>query len=358
MPAPSAQDLYEQFRAELIRIRSDLRALPGDTTDMVGSGAVAMADLIIGFTAQSIAETYLDGAEFDALTRLARDHWGVERDEDVKAAGQVTFSHTAGPTGSIPAGTRVATQPDDNGDFQVFTTDAILTFGALDASLSVAATAQDPGRDGNVAAATVVRILDTLFASGFTVTNAEKFAGGAEDQTDQELREEVRAFTATLRRGTFDALEFGAKQVPTVRVATATEDPDTGAATVYVTDADGNSNAEMINDVIIVLEEWRAAGASVQVQGGALIEQSISVSLTVRAGSAIADLVDRVRAAIVSAVGRLRIGETLYRSLIQAAARAVDADNILEVEVITPAANVAPSANQVIRTSTSLVAVA
>lgn len=358
MPVPSASDLYEMARFELLRVRPDLRALPGDITDFVVSAAVAMGDLILGFAAQAIAETYLDGSAGDSKTRLARDHFGVERDEDIKALGTVTFSHVAGPTGTIVAGTRVATTADDAGQFQVAVTDANLVFGAGDASLSVAATAQDPGRAGNVIAGAYNRTLDTLFATGFSVTNAERFAGGGEDQTDDELNEEVRAFNQTLRRGTFDALEFGAKQVPEVRVATAAENPVTGAATVFVTDSDGNSNAEMVNDVTIELEEWRAAGASVQVAGGEVIDQAISVSLTVRAGSSVSQLVDRVRDAIVAAVGRLRIGETLYRSLIQAAGRAVDQDNILEIDVIAPAANVAPTSNQIFRTSIALVTVA
>lgn len=357
MPAPSEQDLYDLGRAELLRLRPDLAALPGDIVDLVVWAAVAMAGVGLAKNAQDTASTYVDGAEGDKLRELARDHWSIEPEVDVKAVGTVTFSHTAGPTGSIPAGTRVATDPDENGDFVTAVTDDILVFGAGDASLSIAATAQESGRAGNVDAGEFTRILDPLFDT-FTVTNAERFAGGNEDQTDDEIRADIRGFVQNLRRGTKDAIEYGAKESENVRIATAVEDPANGLGTVYVTDSDGNANAQMVNDVIIELENWRALGAVVQVSGGELVSQAISVSLTVRAGVAIAPLVTRVRSAIVAAVNKLRIGDTLDRDLIAAAAKAVDPDAILKVTVNTPAADVAPTASQVIRTSLGLVSVA
>jgi len=61
--------------------------------------------------------------------------------------------------------------------------------------------------------------------------------------------------------------------------------------------------------------------------------------------------VARIVDAVTNAVALLRPGETLYRTIISSAARAVDQYSIVEANVVTPAVNVAPLANQVLRVS-------
>ncbi len=356
MSSPSEQDLFDLGRAELIRTRPELACVPGDVTEMPLWAGTAMASIVLARVAQWIAETFLDGAEGAALTKLVRDHWGIERKVNVKSIGTVSFTHTAGATGTIPAGTRIATEPDEAGNYQTAVTDSALVYGAGDATLSVTATASKAGRDGNVAAAAYTRILDPLFNT-FTVTNAARFVGGAEDETDEELREEAREFNKTLSRGTLAALEYGSKRVPTVRVATATEDAQTGLCTIYVADADGNANAAMVAAVAAEIENWRAAGSVVTIVGGNVVPLAITVVLTVRTGVAVSPLIDRVRAAVVGAVNRGKHGQTFYTSLGSAAARAVDQVGIVEAQITIPGANVVPASSEVLRTSLDLVTV-
>jgi phage-related baseplate assembly protein len=350
MSAPSHDQAYDQGRVVALVARPDLLLSPGDIADLPSRAGAAMADLIIGNAAGRIRATFLDGAEGDDLTILARDHWGLERTEASFAIGQVTFAHSAGPSGTIAAGTRVASVQATDGSFVTITTDSDIVWGASDTSRTVAATATLAGATGNVGIGQVSRILDTLFTTGFSVTNASAFAGGQAEETDTELRERVRGYNQTLRRGTLAALEFGAKVVPQVKKATAVETPASGVVTIYVTDADGNSNAAMVAAVTTEIENWRAAGVLVTITGGSIVDQAVSISLTVRAGSDSAALASKASAA-VKALNR-RIGETLFRSVIAAAARAVDPENILNVVVNTPSADLVPSANQLIRIPT------
>jgi uncharacterized phage protein gp47/JayE len=349
MSAPSHDDLYEQGRVTTLVTRPDLLLSPGDAADLPARAGAAMADLLIGHIAGRVRATFLDGAEGDDLTTLARDHWNVERNAAVASIGEVTFSHTPGPVGSIPAGTRVASLPGVDGQFVTVTTDVDAVFGGGDASQTVSVTATLGGTAGNVQAATLTRILDGGLFDTFTVTNAARLVGGAEAQTDDELRAEVRGLNQTLRRGTIAALEFGAKQVAAVKVATVVEDL-AGFATLYVSDADGNSNAAMVSAVQAEIVNWRAASVTVSVVGGDLVTQDIDLSLAVRVGVAVAPLVDRIRQAVSSEIKKqLRQGDTLFRDLIRAAARAVDQDAIVNVVVNVPAVDVVPAGNQVIR---------
>lgn len=358
MAAPSFSDFVELGRVEWLTRRPDLDVHPGSETDMLIAAAAAMADRDVGYTLTRFAAHYLDTATGEDLQRLANDHWRVEFEDATSAVGSVTFSRTTtAASRTIDAGTRIATDPDANGDQQVFVTDDELVLGVGVASGSVDATAQTAGVDGNVDAAEITRILDTLPDDGFTVTNAARFVGGAPAQTDDELRTAVREYVASLRRGTLGALETGAKTVTGVRISTASEDEDTGLVSLYVADYEGNSNATMTAAVEEILVDWKAGGACVEVTGGAVSLQTIVVSLTVRTGTNIPAIAAAVRSSIAAAVNQLAIGETLTRVLISTAARNVDRLRITDVTVTTPAANVEPAAGEVIRTMPSLVSV-
>lgn len=356
MATPNAQDLYDLGRAQMLVLRPDLQMRPGDISDASVWSAAAMGDVILGYGAGRDKARFLDGAEDQDLDQLANDRWSVTRDAAQKALGTVTFTHASPQSGTIPAGTRVATAPDAAGDFQEFVTDVNLVF-AIESSKSVTATAVKAGRGGNVQATRITRILDTLFVAGFTVNNAARFVGGSDEQDDIDYREEVRGINRTRQRAIKAALEAGAKTVPGVFTATAVIDPVTYLVTVYVADADGNSNSAMVAAVDLALDDWAAAGATVTVVGGNLRNESITVTLAVRAGVDTVALRERVREAIVGQVNRLKIGDTLYKSYIAAAARAADPIGIVDVEVNIPALSIVPASNEIIRTATTLVTV-
>lgn len=360
-PAPSWDDLFNDAKAELILRRPELQVNPGDISEMVLAGIAAVGDRLVGYAASGIKATFVDGASGADLTKLADDHWNIDRIVAVSSVGQVTFERAsfAAGAGSIPAGTVVATAKDSLGVDVRFTTDAIVNFGATDLGPhTVAITAETAGTDGNVAAAAINRITTTIFDTTITVTNDAITAGGSEEESDDELRERIRTFSTTLRRGTLAALEYGAKQVTTVKQASAVEDTDTGAVVVYVTDASGASNAEMVLDVIDELDNWRAAGAYVTVTGGSLYTLNpIEITLSVRTGVDTAEIAEQVKDAIVSRIAKLKIGETCRREIIQQAALNVDVDNITGVTVVLPAADVDPADNQIIRTDAAYITV-
>lgn len=358
MTAPSSDDLYGQERAIALIKRPDLKLAPGDGADLQLRASQAMADLVVGFHAGRIKALYLDGASGDDLTALARDR-GVERDLATPSIGSVTLTHTPGPVGTVASGTRVATAVASDGTFVTIVTTQDAVFGALDGSKTVTAQAATAGVAGNVDPSTIVRILDPLFDT-FTVTNAQRFAGGSEDETDPELRARVRGYAGTLRRATVDAIIFGAETVPQVRIANFVASGIPGIGTLYIADQLGNSNAAMIAAVQAVMPAWIGATMSLTVTGGVVVQETIAFVLSVKTGVDAAALVDKARAAVVSYVNQLDIGDgagigTLYRQGIAEAARSVDQLNIVTVTVSTPAADIVPSQGQVLRTTLDLV---
>ena len=353
MATPSFDDIYNLGKAEMILRRPELVVNEGDVTDFLLAAAAAMADKNLQFAAELFRKTFVDTADGADLTTLADDHFSIVRKAGTAALVPVTFTRaTSATAGTIPAGTEVATGQDASGNDVRFTTVADLPFIIGETIKSVNANCTKTGPQGNVKQGTITRILVSLFDT-FSVANNSVAAGGNEEESDEELRERIRNRPNTFRRGTLSALEFGALQVVSVRIAVATENLLSGLVRVYVSDENGSSNLQMVSDVIIELENWRAAGINVNVTGGKIKTQNVTVVLTIdtASGSSVGILTQPVIDAITERVNQLRIGETLYLSLICQAVMNVD-KSILSVSVTTPTANVVPLPEELIRVGT------
>jgi len=352
--APSFDDLLAQYEAEALAARPTLQFLEGDVTQAHQHGSGAMADAVIRFAVQALKETFIDGAKGDKLTALCDDHLNIQRSEATTSQSTVTVTRTSGGAGgSLLAGFVVGSAFDSAGNTVLFTLDTTVTFGAADnGPHSVNVTAQLAGRSGNVAAATITRLISSPFDATIAITNPAVAAGGNDEETDDELKVRARLFWQTLRRGTLAALEFGALKVPRVRVSRATEDLGTGITTLVVTDSDGNSTAQMVSDTIAEIENWRAASSLVTIIGGTQLIVNVTGQLVAKIGIDTSVLGPVAAAAIVGRMNKQRQGETLFIDSIKAAGISVDPDAIEALTLTTPLADVVPLPAQVIRPGT------
>jgi uncharacterized phage protein gp47/JayE len=357
MSAPTWQDLYDLGLYTLQARRPKLVVREGDVTDAMVAGCATMADVVVGYAAGRFRSTYLDGAEGQDLTEEARDR-GVARDAGSKSIGSITFTRpSTGSGGTIAAGFRVATTPASDGSFATFVTNTAAVFLSTDLTKTVTATCSAVGRGGNISPVSITRNLDVPFDATIIPSNPVRFAGGGDEQADPDLRDRTRSYYLTQRRGTTDALIYGAKQVPGVARVSIVTDPVSRQVTAYVSDADGNANSAMTTAVKTELFNWRAAGDVVDVIGATIYLQPVDVTITAKTGVSLDSLIDRIRSAIVARVALLAAGEVLYRDAVSAAAREVDRQNIVSVTVNNPSVSVAPAAGQIIRTSVDIVAV-
>ena len=352
--APSFDDLIEQFIAEAQAQRATLRFDDGNVTEAMAHGAGAMADVVLRYAAQGIKETFLDGCKGDVLTARVDDRYNIQRDPTTKATVTLRFQRTSGGAGgTIDAGTTVATGQDADGNEVRFTTDGPLIVGAgVNGPFDIAATCTVDGPSGNVREGTLTRIVDDVFDVTFTVTNLARAGGGNLEESDPQLKNRARNFWLSLRRGTLAALETGALQVASVRIAKAVEDPVTGVVTLVVSDEDGNSTAQMVSDVETEIENWRAPPGVVNVVGGTPLLVDVAGTMDVDAGVDRAVLAPLVNAAIAARMKKQRQGELLHLDSIKAAGIAVDPDGINAINLTTPADTVTPTAFQVIRPGT------
>jgi uncharacterized phage protein gp47/JayE len=361
--APSFSDLYDRGRAELVLRRPDLFCEPGDVTDMLLAAAAAGGDFAVGYAARRFAELFLDTASGVDLRALGDDRYGIVAFAAAKAQVTIAFNRVSAGVGagSIVAGSVVATAYDSLGNTVEFETLALVSFGPADLSKTVAAQAKVAGAAGNVAGATITRLVSTLFDPTLTVTNALRAAGGAEAESDEAYRERVRTFPSTIRRGTLAALEYGARQIAGVVSAKVSEGP-TGLVTVYIADATGNSNAALEALVTTELENWRAAGTVVTVGGATPVTLNLFFKIKAKPGFDVTASLTVIQDAVGGRMGKLTMGETLYLDELKAAVIAIDPDRIQRVTFytdatfVTPAADATPGASQILKVGTVTVA--
>ncbi len=335
----------------------------GDVSLFFLQAAAAMADHLTAYAKGRFAATFLDSAEGDDLTVLANDHWNVQRLPDVESTGIGIFQRPApGSAGSLFSGSVYETSPDFLGNTVQFTLDQNVNWLAGDTLKTGSLSATVPGPQCNIVSGSLSRIVTTAFDNTIFVYNTGTFAGGSNSEADPSLRNRVRTVPNTLNRATINALRYGAIQTVNAGVSTATvvEQTDTGGnltgiVFVYVSD---DSSPHMVQLVQAEMDNWRAAGTLVNVFGGSiLVITGITVTLTVRAGFNITSMTPTIQQAVVAAVQRLRIGETLSTDIIKTAVLNVDPNNILAATVSGIASSVVPSSNQLLRTTTANVQV-
>jgi hypothetical protein len=116
---------------------------------------------------------------------------------------QVVLSQ--GGVRTVPAGTRLLSPAVDNTPQVEFVTDGALTLLDGESTGQVRATCTRFGEEGNVVAGAI-----TVFASvpflGATVSNDLAFVNGAASENDEQLRQRIKNYPATLSKGTSSAI--------------------------------------------------------------------------------------------------------------------------------------------------------
>jgi len=367
---PTRAALFDVFAEELLsraelqpvgaRLTAEEVYTPGSDINLLAAGGAAMAEEVVRALGRSAADLTLDGANGAALDRWVADRYSpyLARKTASPALVTLSFSRPSAGAGAItlPAGTVCRTSSGVR-----FETLAAVAFGALAVGpITSEARAVEAGTTGNVAAQTINAFQVPPADASIVVTNYEPAAGGDFTESDDALRARARAFFGAARRGILTAIEQGALAVPGIRQATAEEvlnslGVPSGLVFLYVADANGQSNLELSAAVLASLLDYRACGIIVNVYGAVPVYQSIALALSYQAGTDTSGAFEQVRALVVARVNALRPGETLHRSLIIEAARAVTGVIVADGAVVVPTGDVVPTAGQVLRTRTDLV---
>lgn len=294
------------------------------------------------------------GPALDLLAELI----GVTRLAATSASTTLEFTLTSNSGGvTIPAGTRVATE---DGEI-IFETDAELFVSPSVLTGQVSATASALGAAGNAyPAGQVNQILDPQpFVA--SVSNTTATAGGADQETDDELRERTRLAPAQFSvAGPTQAYEFFARQASPTIIDVAVTSPEPGVVNVYPLVADGETPPETLNAVESALNDEfiRPLTDTVNVLSPEILTTPVEIELTLFSGTDSAS----ARSAALDRVARYLKGreETLgldvkVSQLIAEAGR--DTAEVFDTIVVSPNVDVVATASQVVKASALIVTV-
>lgn len=367
---PSRAQLGETFAQELLtraearpvgsRITPEQVRTPGSDINLIGGGVSVMAEEVVRALGRSTSDLTLDGAQALALVRYVADRYSpfVTKKEASRSRVTLQFTRTSTAAGAVT---------QSNGDIvrtgggEQFELQADAAFGAASLGpVNVAALAVEAGTAGNVAENTIVSFVTARADPTLLVTNPDVAAGGDFTESDESFRARARAFYAAARRGVLPAIGFGALTVSGVSQALVQEELNnlgvpSGFLSLFIADANGQSNELLNAEVLAALLEYRAGGAIVDVFGAVPTYQAIQYLLSYQTGVDTAAAFDAVRAAAVANVNQLAPGATLEVSLLTTVARSVSGVIVGDDAVVVPTGDVVPTEGQIIKTRTDLV---
>lgn len=335
---PSFDELYDIGKTEVQTRNSRLTDYnEGSNLDAINGSGAMLADMVMRLIIQAQMERYIDTAEGDALDTAITDIYpDLTRQLDSASVGTLTFTRGSSVGDlAIPIGTQCEANVD--GDKITFETTAAATILAADTTVDVAAECTSTGRSGNVEQDTIQTILDTIPGdSTATVNNADRFAGGAEEETDIEYRARARTYRQSLRKGTVGALKAAALTVEGVRYATVDESTVPKIygeyVSLYIGDPDGSGNEVLAAEVATVLEDYRCAGIEVRVFGAEQELISATMSITIRRGSDKSTIDSTARTNILQYINTLSPNDKAYFSKIETAVHEAS-DDVLDATV-------------------------
>ncbi len=363
---PTRADLFQTGADELFA-RSEARPpgtrvspeevfTPGSDVNMLVAAASSMGEEVVARTVRRQSALLVRSAERTDLDRFVSDRFSptLARLEASAALVDLVFTSQAGAAAkTFAVDTRVRTAAAI--EYRTLIAGSIIAGGG---SVTIRSQAIETGPAGNVLDTTITQLV--LQDPEVAVTNPERAAGGDDIEPDSRLRERARDFFTAARRGTIGAIEFGARTVPGVQLATAVEEVDgegdpTGRVSLFISDVSGAGNVALADLVRDRLVEFRAAGIVVDVFGSTPRFETITYLLRFETGIDSTIAFDQVRSRTIANVNALAPQKTLERSLLFASARSVEGVIVLTDAVQVPVGDIVPAVGEIIRTRTDLV---
>lgn len=375
---PTYDTLFRVGRDEILaknsRLRRDVVEREGTDANAIVATNAGVGDELVLHLVRVCAGQFLDSARGQYLRRLVFDRYGLSAKSASPSFGTVRFATTVLTASqfNIPAGTKV--QTNDGRQF-ITTVDAVFPANSLGPVLVAVRSAQ-AGLSQQARPGVITTIISTITGAPTTlsVTNTLATSGGADEESDDDLRARGKAFFSTARAGTLSAIREAALAVSGVKRASVFEGLDSLGrpamrAQLVITDAFTEAlvtttttpptyatQSQVLADAVFqALVDVRAAGAYIDVIVGQVILQSVQLALSFDTSSDVDTVALKARAAVVNYINNLSPGEALTPAGIVETLRLVQGLIVTGAEVVSPAGSVTPERLQVLRTLLSMV---
>ena len=239
------------------------------------------------------------------------DAFGFNRKPALKAYGTVLLSYNS-PVSHATIIPRGATFSSSNELYsQTYETLEEVTIPAGTQYASITVYCTQAGEYGNIPSG----VLDTSGNLGdvYGITNPEAFSTGQDAETLAEVRVRFRQYIQALQRGTVQALQYGANNMPNIKGSYIAEQP--GLVRLYAHDANGDLPLYLQKALQGEMEYWRPAGIPVQVLPTHKTVVDLDVKITVPNSNLRVDtFLEAIRVKLIKYLNSFKVHDHLYNA--------------------------------------------
>ena len=281
-------------------------------------------------------QSFPQTAEGEYLDRHAQLR-GLERKQGVTAQGVVRFSlsDAAGEDRTVPRGTVCMTA----GLIRFETLEeGVIPAGGL--SVDIPVQAVEPGAAGNVSAGAVVSMAVAPVGIA-SCTNPEAFAGGGDQEGDEELRQRVLDTFRRLPNGANAAFyQQEALSFDEVAAAAVLSRPrGVGTVDVVVTTLEGVPGQELLDCLTAYFEQRREIAVEVQVRAPETVTVDVAIQVTPAEGRTVEQAAAEADSALRGWFTGKRLGQSVLRA--ELGSLIYGCESVANYVIQSPAADVA-----------------
>lgn len=330
----TVEEIYEEL---LAAFAEQAGYVPDDSCDLaVRLYAVAAQVQALEMQADWVLDqSFPQTAQGEYLDRHAAMR-GLTRQAATRAVGTLRFSTGEAPVSDLAIAQGSVCMTAEGVRFET-TADAVLTAGSL--WVDVPAQAVEAGSGGNAAPNTVT-VLSACPVGITACTNSAAFTGGAEEESDDDLRTRVLESYQRLPNGANAAFyeeqalcHEGVEAVIAVGRARGI-----GTVDVYLATAAGAPDAELLEEVEEDLQARREIAVDLQVLAPTLNPVDITMEIAAEDGAEFAQVKSDVESAVAGLFGGKLLGKPLL--LAQLGKIIYEVDGVENYHILTPAGDV------------------
>ena len=290
----TAKEIYERMKADFER---ETGREVNDSSDMAVRlyAAAAQIESLYAYNDWVMKQCFPQTAAGEYLERHGRMR-GIQRNPAVKAEGLIRFMINAERTTdvTVPAGTVCLT-----GDMVYFKTVEPAVIAAGTRQTEARAVAMEAGTIGNVNAGSIVYMSPAPVGVTGCV-NTGPFSGGADEESDEALRERVLASYKRLPNGANKAYyESEVLAIPgTAAVTVIPKKRGLGTVDVIFSTAEGVPDPEMVRAVKARLDASREICVDIDVRAPEKHEVDVELRLKPAEGADFSEVSDEVEKAL------------------------------------------------------------
>lgn len=275
---------------------------------------------------------------------------GIERKKATKAQGEITFFINEPVENNIfiPKGSMVATTDAEPVRY-ITVEDAEIVAG--NTLVSVLAEADEAGKKSNIPIGSAKIIVSAPAEINYAY-NREPFENGCDEETDDELRERIKASFLVPSNGTNKAYyEKLALSVPGItKAGVLAKQRGTGTVDVYVSNGENSATAEAVAQAQQLISENRELNVDVKVASAQVKKVNLTVVVYAQNGYIKNDIVDICTRVFKDYLNEIEIGGTMY--VAEAGKRLMNSGCILSYKFAADFIDISATAAQVFSAGT------